>query len=370
MFKKGKLIKALGEEHAMMKMYHDLNDQTTRHKFLINGVNMWLYLCENILTIVLMFGLSFHLINLEKNPEGLALLLFFFVKMEGTFSNLIKPQNQLEKTSLFIESCANFMEQLECEENLTTKDPMIRKKLSDWPKSGVINFKRYSSEKANHPILEKINLKIGSDERIGIVSKSSEAAKEILAAILKENDSSGKRIEIDGIDISEIGKLDLRKHINMISTSPYVFKGTLGSNIDFEGFYSADSHKNSLKTVPLLAKFIQKKGLTFKIQTSGSNLTQLEKLSVSIIRAIIQRKRIILIECCDHLLAPPVLEMFKQLLDGPLIYSTVLIISRNYDLLMSLDNVCVLNNRKLVEFSKPTELLCKTNSFFRQIVGT
>jgi ABC-type multidrug transport system fused ATPase/permease subunit len=138
----------------------------------------------------------------------------------------------------------------------------------------VINFNRFKAERNGEILIEKLNVKIFGEEKVGIICKSIQSSSELFNAILKTNDQNGKRIEIDGIELNEIGKFDLRKQIHIISSvtisnytyikTPYLFKGTLKKNIDIENFYTEVQIKNAIR-FPILLKFIQKKTLDFKV---------------------------------------------------------------------------------------------------------
>ena len=81
-------------------------------------------------------------------------------------------------------------------------------------------------------ILKKLNFKVGTGQKVGIVGRTGAGKSTISLAIMRIVELAGGKIEIDGIDISKIDLAVLRSQITMIPQDPVLFSGTLRFNLD------------------------------------------------------------------------------------------------------------------------------------------
>jgi len=103
-------------------------------------------------------------------------------------------------------------------------------------------------------------------------------------------------IEIDDVDISQIGLDDLRSKVTVIPQDPMLFKGTLRENMDLLNQYTDDQLWDSLEKVCLKSKFEGENGLNTAIKDGGENLSAGEKQLLCIGRAILSQSKIVLID--------------------------------------------------------------------------
>ena len=101
-----------------------------------------------------------------------------------------------------------------------------------WPQKGRIEFKdltmRYRPE--FNPVLKKLSFSIEGKMQVGIVGRTGAGKSSVLQAlfrIVEKDEQEGGRIEIDGIDTSEIGLNLLRESIAIIPQQPFLFVGSI-----------------------------------------------------------------------------------------------------------------------------------------------
>ncbi len=114
--------------------------------------------------------------------------------------------------------------------------------------------------------------------------------------MLRVLEPSQGSIEIDGVDISQIGLDDLRNKITIIPQDPMLFKGTLRENMDLLKQYTDEQLWQSLERVCMKEKFEGENGLDTAIKDGGDNLSAGEKQLLCIGRAILANTKIILID--------------------------------------------------------------------------
>merc|ERR1711990_793404 len=104
----------------------------------------------------------------------------------------------------------------------------------DWPSRGKIEFKniklRYRPKLEQ--VLKGISMVIEPEMKVGVVGRTGAGKSTISMSISRVLELDSGSIEIDGIDISQVGLRTLRKHITMILQEAALFKNTLKFNLD------------------------------------------------------------------------------------------------------------------------------------------
>lgn len=119
------------------------------------------------------------------------------------------------------------------ESEAETKKPLdVEIKAAEWPQRGKIEFKnltmRYRPE--FDPVLKKLSFAIEGQMKVGVAGRTGAGKSSVLQAlfrIVEKDKHDGGRIEIDGVDISEIGLNLLRESIAIIPQQPFLFIGSI-----------------------------------------------------------------------------------------------------------------------------------------------
>ena len=216
----------------------------------------------------------------------------------------------------------------------------------NWPSKGQIAFKgvklRYRPN--TEIVLRGLDFVVQPGEKVGVVGRTGAGKSTISMALTRIVELMGGKIEIDGVDISKLDIADLRNQITMIPQDPIMFSGTLRYNLDpfdqstdermielikkagleylLEGVSkqelkdkkarelksgkeekeessSAEDKDDADKTDKGEKAEDEEedgKGLKFKVQEEGKNLSVGERQLVCIIRAILRCNKIVILD--------------------------------------------------------------------------
>ena len=103
-----------------------------------------------------------------------------------------------------------------------------------WPERGEIVIREVDMRyRDGLPlVLQGFNMHVRGGERVGIVGRTGAGKSSIMNALFRLVELSAGTIEIDGVDISNIGIHDLRNKLAIIPQDPTLFRGTVRSNLD------------------------------------------------------------------------------------------------------------------------------------------
>lgn len=126
-----------------------------------------------------------------------------------------------------------------------------------WPAQGKIEVENLSVAYKDSlpPVLKNLNFTVKAGERIGIIGRTG-AGKSTLASVffrlLKPREGL---VRIDDIDIAEVKLIDLRSRLAIIPQDPFLFSGSLRSNLDMEGIRDDYEIRTTLQRVHLAKEY-------------------------------------------------------------------------------------------------------------------
>jgi ABC-type multidrug transport system fused ATPase/permease subunit len=128
---------------------------------------------------------------------------------------------------------------------------------------------------AGAPVLKNVTASIKPREKIGIVGRTGAGKSTLVTALFRMVEPANGTIEIDGVDIRELGLADLRSRLAIIPQLPQLFIGTIRYNIDPFGEASDERIWRSLEMVQLKDFVASLDGqLDAKVEENGSNFSQ------------------------------------------------------------------------------------------------
>ena len=146
-------------------------------------------------------------------------------------------------------------------------------------------------------VLKKLNLKIKSGEKIGIVGRTGAGKSSLISALFRLRNPHEGDIIVNGKNaVSESSLLNLRKGLSIIPQEPFIFADTIRKNIDpLEE--SADKDIWEVVENCGLDEKIRNlsEGLSYELAEKGANLSVGEKQLICLARATLKKSKILLI---------------------------------------------------------------------------
>ena len=137
---------------------------------------------------------------------------------------------------------------------------------------------------------------IPSGSKVGIVGRTGAGKTTLVSSLYRTFSDYKGEINIDGVEIRSPDLKILRQGMTIIPQDPYLFEESLRQNIDPMGEFPDKDIEAILDDVGLWEKFVEKEGLDSKIEKQGGNLSQGEKQLVCLGRALLFKKKVVLMD--------------------------------------------------------------------------
>lgn len=217
----------------------------------------------------------------------------------------------------------------------------------------------------NKLVLKNINIDVKKGENIAFVGPTGAGKTTIINLLTRFYDVNLGVIKIDGKDISQVRKHELRKNIGIVLQDTYLFKGTVLDNIKYGKRDATMEEVIEACKKSQAHAFIRRlpDGYNSEVLEEGSNFSQGQRQLIAIARAILANPSILILDEAtsnvDTRTEVDIQRGMEQLMKG----KTSFIIAHRLSTIVNADKIIVINNGEIVEQGKHDELI-KSEGFY------
>lgn len=236
--------------------------------------------------------------------------------------------------------------------------------------SGEIKFKNVDFEyNKNEPILHQVNFNIPAGSSAAIIGSTGSGKSTIINIITKFYPYKAGSVKIDGIELSEIVKTDLRSNISLVLQDIFLFTGTIMDNITLNNPDISEQKVLEASQKLDAHKFIERLpgGYQFVISERGNNLSTGQRQLISLVRALVYNPTILILDEATSNIDTETEESIQYAIDQLLHDRTSLIIAHRLSTIRNCDQIMVMEKGKLVEQGTHEELIAKEDSRYKQL---
>lgn len=250
----------------------------------------------------------------------------------------------------------------------SVKDPASPKQF-DPTIQGTVEFRdvsfRYPDAEAD--VLKDISFTAHAGETTAIIGSTGSGKSTVAKLIPRFFDVSKGAILIDGIDIRDVTKHDLREKIGYVPQKANLFSGTIASNIAYSGDMDEETIVNAA-AIAQATDFIEEKeeGFQSEVAQGGTNVSGGQRQRLSIARAIAKNPEIYIFDDSFSALDYKTDAALRKALKQTIKHSTIFIIAQRISTVLEADRIVVLDEGEIAGIGTHSELL-QTSEVYRQI---
>ena len=273
--------------------------------------------------------------------------------------------NMLQSTAAASERVFEFLE--EKEEDQTVEKPVCIDKLE-----GSVSFDHvHFGYNPDHTIINDFSVDVKPGQKVAIVGPTGAGKTTMIKLLMRFYDVGSGSIKVDGHDVRDFNRDDLRKMFGMVLQDTWLFKGSIEDNIRYgrldatheevvEAAKAARAHR-FIKTLP--------GGYQMELNEEASNVSQGQKQLLTIARAMLADPKILILDeatsSVDTRTEIQIQKAMDQLMKG----RTSFVIAHRLSTIRDADVILVMKGGDIVEQGNHEELLAQ-NGFYAELYNS
>jgi ATP-binding cassette subfamily B multidrug efflux pump len=224
---------------------------------------------------------------------------------------------------------------------------------------------------AEAPVLTEITLAANAGETTAIIGSTGSGKTTLLNLVPRLFDATSGSVLVDGVDVRDFDPEDLWARVGLVPQKPYLFSGTVASNLRFANPDATDDDLWSALTIAQAADFVAAMpgGLDATIAQGGSNVSGGQRQRLAIARALVRKPEIYLFDDSFSALDLATDARLRAALVPHTADATVLIVAQRVSTIKDADQILVVEDGQVVGMGTHAELLdgCPT---YQEIVAS
>jgi ATP-binding cassette subfamily B protein len=216
-------------------------------------------------------------------------------------------------------------------------------------------------------VLRDVSFRAAPGETIALVGHTGAGKTTIIQLLLRFYDIQRGQILVDGVDIRELDLHELRRHFSIVLQDPFLFTGTLESNVKLgtAGITRSDVQR-ALEEVQLRGMLAAlEKGVEAPVSERGATYSVGQRQLISFARALAHDPRFLILDEATSSVDTQTESMIRAALDRLLEGRTAMVIAHRLSTIQRADRILVLHKGKLREQGTHQELLARRGIYYR-----
>jgi ATP-binding cassette subfamily B multidrug efflux pump len=216
-------------------------------------------------------------------------------------------------------------------------------------------------------VLRDVSFKVEPGQTIAIVGHTGAGKTTTIQLLLRFYDIQRGQILLDGVDIRELNVQDLRRQFGIVLQDPFLFTGTLESNVRLGSESVSRAAVDSALREVGLGSFLDSlpEGLDTPVNERGSTFSVGQRQLVSFARALAHNPRFLILDEATSSVDTRTEMMIREALNRLLTGRTAIVIAHRLSTIQHADRILVFHKSRLREQGAHQELLAQRGLYYR-----
>ena len=287
--------------------------------------------------------------------------------------NFTQPVQQIAQVTNMMQSAAAASERVfefleEEEEEQTVEHPVTLENGVE----GHVTFEHVSfGYRPDQIIIKDFSEQVQPGQKIAIVGPTGAGKTTLVKLLMRFYDVNSGRILIDGHDIREFDRRNLRECFGMVLQDTWLFNGTIMENIRYGRLDANDEEVIAAAKAAHAHRFIQTlpEGYNTVLNEEASNVSQGQKQLLTIARAILADNRLLILDEATSSVDTRTEERIQKAMDNLMKGRTSFVIAHRLSTIKDADVILVMKDGDIIEQGNHEELLAM-NGFYANLYNS
>jgi ATP-binding cassette subfamily B protein len=215
------------------------------------------------------------------------------------------------------------------------------------------------------PVLQNISFRAKAGQTTAVIGSTGAGKTTLISLVPRLFDTTSGDVLIDGVGVRDLDPEMLWNRIGLVPQKPYLFTGTVASNLRYGNPQATDAELWDALEVAQAADFVRAMagGLEARIAQGGTNVSGGQRQRLAIARALVRQPEIYLFDDSFSALDLATDARLRAALRPRTAQATVVIVSQRVSTVSDADQIVVLDDGAIVGLGRHEELLKKCPTY-------
>ncbi len=354
-----------GRQQESIQQFETINTKLQRHAFKAQFMSS---LMSPLISLVTYLSIGaagvcgcFFVISGGMTVGGLQAFIRYIWQINDPLSQVSQLSTQIQSAFAALK---RIFEILDAEEEIP--DTVEPKQIKDV--KGKVTFENVSFGYTDKTIIKNLNITVEPGQMVAIVGPTGAGKTTIINLLLRFYDVKEGRILIDGVDIKDMKREDLRSLFGMVLQDTWLFFGTIFENIRYGKLNARKDQVIDAAKLANVHHFIRTLpgGYDMKINEEGNNISLGEKQLLTIARAILKDPKILILDEATSSVDTRLEKILQNAMHKVMEGRTSFVIAHRLSTIKNADMIMVLKEGSIEEIGTHQELIDK-KGYYEQL---
>lgn len=354
-----RVIRAFHQEEQERESFRDSNERLTRLQLVVGRISAFMnpatYVIVNAAIIALLWTGAVR-VNIGILTQGDVVALYNY--MNQILVELVKLANLIITITKAV-ACGNRIQSvLEQESTQTFAEEPVKE---NGKPEVVVDFRdvSFAYHTEGEEALRHLELQVKRGETIGVIGGTGSGKTSLVHLIPRFYDATAGTVLVDGVDVKDYPKEQLRKKIGIVMQKAVLFKGTIRENLRWGNEEATDEELWQALRIAQAEEVVDKKDgkLDAMISQGGKNLSGGQRQRLTIARALVRKPEILILDDSTSALDYATDAKLRKALREMEEKTTVFIVSQRTVSIQQADRIIVLDDGNVIDIGTHEELL-------------
>jgi len=307
------------------------------------------------LATILLVGLH-DLIAHRTTGGDLVAFIFFGVLVGGGVGSLSEVWGDLQRAAGASERLMELLHEVPA-----IRAPARPLSLPAKP-GGAVRFENVTFQYPTRPdfkALNRFSLDVRSGEAVALVGPSGAGKSTVFQLMLRFFEAQSGAISFDGVDITQLDPVDLRRHIAVVAQEPVIFSGSIADNIRYGREDATMEQVRAAATAAAASEFVDRlpNGFETMVGERGVTLSGGQRQRLAIARALLRDAPLLLLDEATSALDSENERLVQTALANLMVGRTTLVIAHRFSTIQRLKRIVVMEDGQVVAQGSHAELM-------------
>ena len=232
---------------------------------------------------------------------------------------------------------------------------------------GLVEFRDVSFSYTDEPLIRDLHLRVEPGQTAAIVGPTGAGKTTLVNLIMRFYDADSGAITLDGTDIREYSREELRAQIGMVLQDAVLFKGTIMDNIRYGRLDATDEEVIEAAKATYVDRFVRSlpDGYDTEVDQDGGSVSAGERQLITIARAFLSQPALLILDEATSSVDTRTEVMVQQAMHALRSNRTSFVIAHRLSTIRDADVIVVMEDGRIVEQGSHAELVAKQGAYWR-----